>query len=216
MRSETIKSYIIDDLLKNKNVTLIASEVPFANGRRKADLVFIEDGVLNAIEIKGPLDNLEKIEGQISDYKLSFERVWVLYASNFKSRIREKTPLAVGLIEFTNNKEIKFVRCAKSKKQLDKSFLSSLLGKDDLRSLAESAKASNAALNLNETREIIAKTVKTEKLLVSAKLTLENKYKTAFDRFINKIRGDVTHPEDVQFLTIQAPQNLNLGLSPLF
>lgn len=64
-----VKTSLIDFWLKNYTADLIANEVPFFKGNRRADLIMISNNNLLGFEIKSELDSLKNLKSQILDYK---------------------------------------------------------------------------------------------------------------------------------------------------
>lgn len=76
------KNTILNKLLINKHnisTTTALTEIPIATS--KADLILI-NGKAIVYEIKTPLDNFERLKGQLSDYYKAFTRVCVVTSEN--------------------------------------------------------------------------------------------------------------------------------------
>lgn len=71
-----VKTSLIDFWLKNYTADLIANEVPFFKGNRRADLIMISNNNLLGFEIKSELDSLKNLKSQILDYKKIFDFVY--------------------------------------------------------------------------------------------------------------------------------------------
>ncbi len=97
----------------------------------KADIV-IFNGTSHAYEIKTELDNIERLEKQIKDYKKAFEYVNIV---SVESKINEIVNLiddTVGIIILTKQYTFKTIRKAKSGlKFLDKEALFNILRKNE-------------------------------------------------------------------------------------
>lgn len=78
---------------------VLAAEVPFRDVGRKADLAVLSPTRLHVIEIKGPRDNLDKLEDQARDYLDSFLTVDVALASRFVGTARRMLPQSIGILE---------------------------------------------------------------------------------------------------------------------
>ena len=79
-----VKTSLIDFWLKNYTADLIANEVPFFKGNRRADLIMISNNNLLGFEIKSELDSLKNLKSQILDYKKIFDFVYVVIDKKFK------------------------------------------------------------------------------------------------------------------------------------
>lgn len=94
---------------------IVASELPFRDVRRKADLAIIGSDRLAVIEIKGPRDNLGSLAAQIEDYLEAFLEVDVGLASRFVDDARAILPRTVGIIELGSDFVIRRRRAAVKK-----------------------------------------------------------------------------------------------------
>lgn len=134
-----VKTSLIDFWLKNYTADLIANEVPFFKGNRRADLIMISNNNLLGFEIKSELDSLKNLKSQILDYKKIFDFVYVVIDKKFKfSKELAELPSQIGILVY--DKEIMIKREAKKIKKFKKNDLILLLWRKDLEMLLNSKK----------------------------------------------------------------------------
>jgi len=103
----------------------------------KADVV-IFNGTSHVYEIKTDLDNLERLEKQIEDYKKVFEFVNVVSVESKVDEIKSLLDDSVGIIILTEQYTLKTIRKAKSGlKSLNKEALFNLLRKNEYLSIIQ-------------------------------------------------------------------------------
>jgi len=97
----------------------------------KADVV-IYNGTSHVYEIKTDLDNLERLEVQIRNYKKVFEYINIVTVEAKVGMIESMVDEEIGIIVLTDRYTLKTVRKAKSKlENLDKEALFNMLRKDE-------------------------------------------------------------------------------------
>lgn len=192
-----IKTVVIDYLLDNYNIELLACEVPYLYGYRRADLLSIIDNETIAFEIKSELDSLTKLEGQLNDYIDVFNKVYVVLADKFKKNFKiSKLPRSVGIIYVNNNAQINIYRKAKSRKILNKEKLIYLFNKNEMNIYNNIDKN----LSLGKTRARFLKKNTIHSIVEYSKITLMNKYIKQYKKFMIE-KGDYTIEEDLLLLT---------------
>jgi hypothetical protein len=82
-------------------------------GEAKADLVVV-NGTSTAYEIKTGLDNLDRLDHQVSAYQKAFDRVCVVTELGCANRISSAIPEDVGVLALTNRYTLYVVREPKS------------------------------------------------------------------------------------------------------
>lgn len=209
INANNIKTFLIDYLLSNYNIELLASEVPYLFGYRRADLVAMMDNNMIAFEIKSELDSLTKLEAQIKDYIDVFNKVYVVLSEKFKNcSVISNLPKKVGILYIDNNHRITLYRKAKEQKILDKERLIYFFKKDDMNKINNI----DTKLSLRRTREIFLKINSTKKLVEYSKNILKNRYLTQYNRFILE-KGKYTIEEDLALITGLEKNNHILYLS---
>ena len=192
-----IKTLLIDFLIENYNIELIASEVPYLFGYRRADLVAIINNNMIAFEIKSELDSLSKLEAQVNDYIEVFNKVYVVLAKKFQHcSVVSKLHKKVGILYIDANDEIIYYRKAKEQKILKKEKLIYFFKKDELNKINNI----DTKLSLRKTREIFLKINSTKKIVEYSKNILRNKYLTQYNKFIEE-KGKYTIEEDLSSIT---------------
>lgn len=192
-----IKTLLIDFLIENYNIELIASEVPYLFGYRRADLVAIINNNMVAFEIKSELDSLSKLEAQVNDYIEVFNKVYVVLAKKFQHcSVVSKLHKKVGILYIDANDEIIYYRKAKEQKILKKEKLIYFFKKDELNKINNI----DTKLSLRKTREIFLKINSTKKIVEYSKNILRNKYLTQYNKFIEE-KGKYTIKEDLSSIT---------------
>ena len=124
MESEYRNEYIFKNALINKillgkyslNTTTLLNE--FRIGKSIADTILI-NGEAKLFEIKTDLDNLDRLDSQLEDYKKAVGKIYVVTNSKFIAQMKERYAIAnIGLVEFTNTNTLKVHKEAED----DKSF----------------------------------------------------------------------------------------------
>ncbi|MDP1676100.1 MAG: sce7726 family protein [Bacteroidota bacterium] len=133
-RNEYIfKNTIINELWLGKhqfNNSTLLRELKI--GKSVADLVFINGGV-SIYEIKTNLDNLDRLESQLKDYKKVIEKIYIVTDSTFVDElIKTYKHKSYGIIELTKSEKLKIHKEAKiDKKYFKHDTLFKLLRKDE-------------------------------------------------------------------------------------
>ncbi len=113
MRKQYRNEYYYKNTILNKlllgvhsiNTTTALTQIPISTS--KADFVLI-NGKAVVYEIKTELDNLERLEGQISNYYKAFDHVCVLTCDDYAQILMDRfTDTKVGIYVLTKNETIK-------------------------------------------------------------------------------------------------------------
>ena len=161
-----VKTSLIDFWLKNYTADLIANEVPFFKGNRRADLIMISNNNLLGFEIKSELDSLKNLKSQILDYKKIFDFVYVVIDKKFKfSKELAELPSQIGILVY--DKEIMIKREAKKIKKFKKNDLILLLWRKDLEMLLNSKKLDLDQLQKNAQNILTVDKIKAQILNLS-------------------------------------------------
>ena len=186
-----VKTSLIDFWLKNYTADLIANEVPFFKGNRRADLIMISNNNLLGFEIKSELDSLKNLKSQILDYKKIFDFVYVVIDKKFKfSKELAELPSQIGILVY--DKEIMIKREAKKIKKFKKNDLILLLWRKDLEMLLNSKK-----LDLDQLPQNI---LTVDKIKAQILTSLNNRYGAKYKYFLLD-RGNYTTIEDLRTIT---------------
>lgn len=95
---------------KSKNAKLI-TEMCVDGFSRRADVVLV-NGKLTAFEIKGELDSLYRLDGQIETFRKFFESVVVVCAEKHTGAVLSKVPQDVGVWQVNADGNIDILRVA--------------------------------------------------------------------------------------------------------
>ena len=131
MNEKHLKCALIDYLMENyPTALLIGVEIPFISMRRRVDVLMItEEKQLIAFEIKSDQDNLTRLNGQISDYKKTFDKLYIVTSNKYKN-ICKMIPNGIGCL-YCNDQTIKILRESKTIKRLSKKNLSFFIQQSD-------------------------------------------------------------------------------------
>lgn len=118
MKEIDIKKMLGYHLLKENTTQAIFYEYSFHFGRRRADLISAEEGMIIGYEIKSAFDRIDRLADQLSSYTQLFDFVYVVCDSKNISAIRKLTPERIGIYLCTPT-GIKRIRKAKQIKNFD-------------------------------------------------------------------------------------------------
>ena len=132
----------MDFLIKTKNDpnTIIVSEMGLSEGKAIVDVASI-NGIMCGYEIKSDVDSLYRLEKQISTYKDYFQKITVVTTKTHLAKIRKNYPNWLGIMiayEENGSVLIKQLRQARYNKQTCKQEITSLLWRDEVRTLLAS------------------------------------------------------------------------------
>lgn len=118
--------------------TIIVPELYYGPNRaRRADLVLI-NGRLHAYEIKSEIDTLKRLSGQLCDYDAYFDKVTIVCAKNYTSKVVAEAASHVGILEMSTGSDgiiFRQIRSGRIVEVKDKSALLCHLRVDELRIL---------------------------------------------------------------------------------
>lgn len=104
------KNILLNKLMLKKHdykKTIALAELPIANS--KADFVMI-NGRGIVYEIKTELDNLDRINSQISDYQKAFSEIFIVTYQENLEKVIALVPEKVGIMQLTKRKALKVIR----------------------------------------------------------------------------------------------------------
>lgn len=142
IREKDIKAALIDWLYDRGQLddAVIVNEMAVANWSRRADIA-VANGRLYAYEIKSSADTLKRLPGQVDLFACYFDKVTVVAATKFVSKILESYPSEVGVLEVIDDAgvaRIRQVRSGRLSETRDAAILSGFLTKVDLLQLLKS------------------------------------------------------------------------------
>ncbi len=195
-----LKAILVDWLLVSDPKAVIACEVPFADKRRRADVVQIKDDELHAYEIKSAFDNLDKLELQLKDYAVGFDYLSVACEEKYLAAVLRKTPKTIGVLLFKTNKTV-YIRKPSKRKKLTKKMLLSFLGKQTLNKAASHhglPKLLNN--NINSLRNHLCNKLSLDEAHQLAVTSLLLNHTSTFNMFLHE-KSAQTNIEDIQLLS---------------
>ena len=198
LNADDIKTLIIDDILKYyDNIELIAAEVPYLYGKRKADILLITQGTLVGFEIKSKYDQLSKLLSQTNDYLNVFNLYYIVLSEKFKtSSIIKKIPKRVGIIYIGDNGKVQHYRQALLRKNIDKRFSMLFMWKSDIKKYLNI----NNLDSIKETRERFMKQYSNNQIFNYSLQALKQRYQYGYQLFL-KEKGLFTNVDDLKNLT---------------
>lgn len=106
------KNTLLNDVLTREDLSATTILNEFQIGKSIADVVVL-NGHARVYEIKTDLDDLTKLEKQLTDYCQFANEVYVVASSKYASRLSEKyANTSVGVLELTENDEVKSLKQA--------------------------------------------------------------------------------------------------------
>jgi len=197
-----IKISMVKYLIEKYKDFVIASEMPFQFGERRADLAMLHNGNLSAFEIKSARDTLLRLEYQIDSYKKFFDFCFVVCESSNLSAVRDTISKDIGILLVENNC-ISHVRQSRRFKRHDKVILSSALSVQKLKILANKNKLrSKYELCLD-----VARSFTLDALRDLSRQDFEKKYAIA-SRLMRQETTSHLNPDDIYTITKKPPSNL--------
>ena len=131
-RANQMKALLIDWLINNKSIKILASEVPYLSTTRKVDILLIKKNSLHAFEIKSDVDTLNRIKPQIEDYKKTFDCVTVFTTERYIDKISAIIPINVGLLLLRRDDRIENLRHPREQNNIIKANIASFLWRKDI------------------------------------------------------------------------------------
>ncbi|AXS83275.1 sce7726 family protein [Marinobacter sp. Arc7-DN-1] len=199
-----IKISLVASLYSEFPHAVLAAEVPFSYGTRRADIVMLSGNEATGFEIKSEGDKVSRLDYQLESYKDFFDFCYVVCVAKNISSVRKTVPSSFGIV-MVQNGEVSFVRRSKHYKRLNKEALASVLSSDTLRKLTGRS-------DLRSKHELCKQ--------ASEVCTLRNLYEHSrtqlFERYapsMELLKGDVNSvfsPDDIQTITRSAPTELVL------
>lgn len=165
-------------LKKYKNINLMASGIPFLKAKRIADLILLNGDNLIAYEIKTARDDLRRIDGQITDYLLTFDYFYLILDKKFKKEIARFEDKRIGIILHNCGK---FTLIKKPMKNKPSSFCRALLiSRSSAQKLAKNKK------NVFEMYNFISKNFSQKEIKKKLIEDLKEAYLECFETFKNE------------------------------
>lgn len=182
-----IKAALIDRLFKKGEVcrdAVLISEMVVDSWARRADVV-LANGKLQAFEIKSDFDSLVRLQGQLESYRAHFERVVLVVAPRFLSKVEQMAPDGVGIwvVEGEGPDGIQEKRRARTV-ELSAEGAISLMTVTDLRRLLSANGVPGVASAPRRQLEEHARKLTRKDLAIAARDSVKRRFRTHFDRFM--------------------------------
>lgn len=129
----SVINYLIDQNFLNSDASIV-SEFNVGDFSRRVDLALIRPNRMMAFEIKSEADSLIRLKGQINKYLEYFDKVTVVVAPKYVSKVIEATPLNVAVWEI-DGALIRVKRKGRIVPINDKTKLIEMMGVGELASL---------------------------------------------------------------------------------
>ena len=194
MNEKKIKCILIDYLMEiYPQALLIGVEVPYISMKRRVDVLLItKEQKLIAFEIKSDQDNLNRLSEQITDYKQTFDELYIVTSGKY-SGVFKKLSKNIGGISI--DCKARSTRDAIQIKRLSKQNLSYFLQKRDFKQVGF---ASN--LPVSTLRNKLTKIYSTAQIHEFAIASLLRRYSPRFELF-KKYKEQNTTEQDLDYLT---------------
>lgn len=193
LTADQIKVKLIDYFIDQENLDLLASEVSFYQGYRKADFVQMSENNVTAFEIKSDRDNLLKLKEQMEDYNHTFNFCYLVTTEKHLKKSRELIGAKVGII-LIKDRSVIIIRKPLENKRLSKHSLVLSLNCNDLMKLD----IGNYGSLQNKRKKVIEKT-NLNILKNYFYQTLLKKYQNKYHDFLLD-RGEKTTLTDLYYL----------------
>lgn len=197
-----IKAILVDYLIKStvEKDFVIATELPFSSGRRKADIIMISKDTC-AFEIKSARDNYDRLIDQAKDYVRTFDYSYLIVETPLTKQNMEKLPPRMGVITLNENLEFKKIKTAKRVLRPVKYNLASFLWRDDIVAiLTDRHVRYDRQDDIHKLRLRLISKLSTKELRSLANSSLLRRYSSRFNKFLAE-RGKATHSEDIRILS---------------
>lgn len=110
-RSEYVyKNAIAKKIVLERHIHKQSRFIPeFRVNHSKADTVVL-NGTSTVYEIKTELDDLSRLQGQLADYKLVFDKIYVVTHADADQKVADAVANDIGIITLTENAQLEVVR----------------------------------------------------------------------------------------------------------
>lgn len=207
MTETQIKLKLIRFLITSHPNSIIASEMNYDFGNRRADIVLLDQtNLLYAYEIKSINDNTSRILTQTTSYKSFFDFCYIVCEEENLKYVRKATPKDIGLIVVSQN-NIKEIRKSKQFKQQSKMTLASVLPTNQLRKL--STKTGKSQIEL---ANLVANQFTKNELKLLSRSYIRCKYNENNKLLMKEIGKELTS-DDLLLISSQFPSRLFTNVS---
>ena len=199
--ADDAKLKLLDWLVKYLHADeMVGSEVQFSEGRQRADLIVASTKRLCAIEIKGPKDDLRRLQRQLNGYQNMFLEVFVATHQKYLTIIRTLIPKEIGLILILDN-SLTVYRKAKAHNLLSKDGALSWLRTEDLKAIMRMYNIKPKQSTITELRSTTKQLLSQKELSKAALVSVIDRLRFRFEAFQNE-RGKVVTLDDLKMLQV--------------
>ncbi|MGO4221855.1 sce7726 family protein [Lysobacter sp. TAF61] len=178
----------------------IGSELRFGDGRYRADLAIASTDRLAAIEIKGPRDDIRKLEAQLSGYLEMFLEVSIATTRDLLPGVRAIAPRSVGLIDITSATP-QILRTPKARKLLTKAAAAYWFRTFELRNILQSKGIRSHDATLTELRAMTVGSLSVDEINQLALASVYERLRTRHTAFVEEL-GHTPTLDDLRILTL--------------
>lgn len=196
-----LKILLVEHLISHYPEAIIAAEVPFLFGERRADIVMINDNKITAFEIKSEKDTPARLPFQIKSYKEFFDYCYIVLEPNNLQEIRKLIPQSIGIICISKN-QTKKIRQSHSFKRQNKLTLASIFPTPTLKHLLKNSQSFQ--LSQFELAKQVAEIFTLKELKPLTRKFLIMKYASNFSLMKSEIYKKIT-ADDIQTISRQTP-----------
>jgi len=175
------------------------SELNFATGQNRADLILCSPTNLCAWEIKGPRDDFRRLSKQLIAYRGSFLEAHVVVEKDSLEAARGHLPSFVGILTIDEENEVEVKRAAKPRKGLKKENAIAWLRTSDL--IRITRKFSPKQTDREHLAELASSKLSERILSQEAIASVYARIKPKFDAFIRE-RGRTLNSDDLRMLSM--------------
>lgn len=137
---------------------IVMSEFVYADGKRRADLVSINNA-FHAFEIKSDVDSLSRLKGQLEDYLRIFEYISFVTTEKYLSSIISLTPKSIGIKRYYDG-VLEDVRKPQRNTKTSRYALLTLLSSRELDIFARVHGYSTSKMDIHSKRLYLSKKIK--------------------------------------------------------
>lgn len=199
MKEIDIKIALLKYLISRHPKGIVGAEVSYLFGARRADMIMIYNNAITVFEIKSENDSINRLKGQISDYKDFFDFCYVVGESSNIQSINEVVSKSVGIMCVEGN-QVKLIRGAHLFKAQKKITLASVFGVDKLKSMVGRKKNVSQV----DLANIVAKKLTLNELKKEVREYLLEQYRARFEILLSEISQEITE-DDLQTITQKVP-----------
>jgi len=180
-----LRALVIERLLSTGHAggdAVLTSEMVVDNWKRRADLV-LSNGRLWGFELKSDRDSLTRLSGQVHSFTRHVEKLIVVAAEGFESRVPDLLSNGVGLWIVTSNGAL-VERVRPKTRQLSKAAAMSHLSVADLRRILSVSDYSPPASALRADLLRMARALPAEVLSDAARQAIKRRYISRYRAFL--------------------------------